>query len=92
MKVVTERLETEHPGAVDALLGYVVADITGALRLMHGYQLATAIFGTFERVDNRVRYTATVWTDENGTICHNYDSEFADDLICFRNGQCVYEN
>jgi len=92
MRIQSEHLEIENPGIIDGLLGYEVVDIAGALRMMHGKVYAVAAFGTFERVGDRVQYTATVWTDENGQIFHSYDSEFCDDLAMFRNGQCEYMN
>lgn len=73
-------LRVTDPAAKDDLLGYYEVELYGLLGKMRD-RYAYAHFGTFERTDDRsVLYSATVWTDRNGEIFHDYDSEFADDL------------
>jgi len=61
------------------LAGYYEVEIYGLLSKLKGCNFAIAHFGTFERIDRAILYTATVWQEE-GEIFHCFDSEFADDL------------
>lgn len=80
-------LVVTNPKAINDLIGYLEIELYGLLHCLNGKQFGQAIFGTFERTNNRtLLYTATVWTDETGEIYHNYDSEFEDDLNALRRG------
>lgn len=91
-KIRSAELEIVNPNAIDDLIGYYKVEIYGLLNKMRA-QFACAHFGTFERIGHRsILYSATVWTERDGTIAHDYDSEFADDLKALKTGNVDHFN
>jgi hypothetical protein len=67
-------------------VGIVTYSIKGISRLVPAGTIVLAHFGSFCRANHGyVEYSATLLADY-GNICHNYDSEFCDDLAALRAG------
>lgn len=93
MKILSAELnKIPTIGKGEELAGYYEVEIYGLLGKLERHEYAVAHFGTFQRTQNRtVLYSATVW-QENGKIYHNYDAEFADDLIALKKGNVALLN
>jgi len=79
------KAELKRVEGKDGLVGYYEVEVYGLLSKLKGHALAVAHFGTFERIDRALLYTATVWADD-GEIYHDFDSEFCDDLAALERG------
>ena len=89
MNIRYERLNVVNEGIKDGLLGYYEVEIYGLKSKLNGKHFAQAHFGHFRETNERsILYSATVYTDKNGDVCHNYQSEFLDDLNFLKSGNC----
>ena len=79
MKIKTERLIKTKRGRNprNAMIGKYEVVISGISPDID--EILQAIFGSFYIRNGEATYTATICTDENGKIFHNYESEFEDD-------------
>jgi len=67
----------------------VEIETTGDLKYMpRNAQLVMATYGTYERTGNgTLLYSAGIAREKDGSLSHDYDTEYGDDLVSLKNGR-----
>lgn len=78
-KIIRYEITNEHQEEIEI-------ETTGDLQYMTG-EMVMAHFGSFEKTGNgTVLYSATIEREADGTILHDYESEYADDYRALKAG------